>query len=64
MSVRLQNIVKSFLEIYNNAVPIFPNSIQYVEYVNSLINHNSTINIALCMKGSKNSKILWNIENF
>jgi heptosyltransferase-2 len=64
MSVRLQNIVKSFLGIYNNVVSIFPNSIQYESYTNSLIDDSSKINIAMCMKGSKNSKILWNIENF
>jgi ADP-heptose:LPS heptosyltransferase len=64
MAIRLQNIVKSFLGIYNNAVPVFPNSKQYEQYANSLINRNSKINIAFCMKGSKNSKNLWNIKNF
>jgi ADP-heptose:LPS heptosyltransferase/O-antigen/teichoic acid export membrane protein len=64
MQTRLQNIVKYFLGIYNNSVPVFPNSTQYEQYASSLINRNSNINIAFCMKGSKNSKILWNIENF
>ncbi|MDR2437142.1 MAG: glycosyltransferase family 9 protein, partial [Endomicrobium sp.] len=63
-SVRFQNIVKSFLGVCNNAIPVFPDSKQYEQYASSLINRNSNINIAFCMKGSKDSKNLWDIENF
>jgi heptosyltransferase-2 len=64
VAIRFQNIIKSFFGIYNNAIPVLPNSQEYAQKAESLIRNKYNVNIALCVKGSKLSLNLWHIENF
>jgi ADP-heptose:LPS heptosyltransferase len=64
VAVRFQNIVKSFFNIYNNALPVLPDSKKYSQKVKNIIRNMSDVNIALCIQGSVNSPKVWSIENF
>jgi ADP-heptose:LPS heptosyltransferase len=63
-SVRFQTIIKSFFNIYNNAMPVLPNSTKHTHKAISIIKEHCNINIALCVIGSKTSTNIWSVENY
>ncbi|MDR1418462.1 MAG: hypothetical protein LBI80_04845 [Endomicrobium sp.] len=64
VAIRYQTIIKSFFNIYNNSLPVLPDSKKYYQEVKKLIKNKSKLNVVVCVKGSKNSPHIWNIENF
>ncbi|AKL97701.1 glycosyltransferase family 9 protein [Endomicrobium proavitum] len=63
-SARFQIIVKNYFEIYNNAMPVLPNSSHCAKNAQELLQNKNNINVALCIKGSKNTSHVWDIGNF
>ncbi|MDR1952456.1 MAG: glycosyltransferase family 9 protein [Elusimicrobiota bacterium] len=67
VSMRFQNIVKSFFGIYNNALPVLPSPDKFAESAKKFIISDEKLNIALCMSGNKNKGNLslkeWKIED-
>jgi heptosyltransferase-2 len=63
-SIRYKTIIKSFFNIYNNSLPVLPDSTKYYQEVKKLIKNKSKLYMAVCVKGSKNLPHIRNIENF
>ncbi|MDR3244146.1 MAG: glycosyltransferase family 9 protein [Elusimicrobiota bacterium] len=65
VSTRYQTIIKSFFGIYNNAMPIIPDSSKYAYKAIELIkNDNSALKVAVCVRGNRTSLNRWDINNF
>jgi ADP-heptose:LPS heptosyltransferase len=63
-SIRHQTIIKSFFNIYNTSLPVLPNSEKYCPEVKKLIKNKAKLNVAVCVKGRKNSPHVYDINNF
>jgi len=77
-SLRYQTIIKSFFNIYNNTMPVIPDSSKYAHKAIELIkiakrqargirkalDDNRALKVAVCVRGNKPSLNRWNIENF
>ena len=63
-AIRHQTIIKSFFNIYNNSMPVLPDSKENYQKVKKLLKSKTNLNVALCVKGSKNTLAIWDIQNF
>jgi heptosyltransferase-2 len=64
LSTRYQTIIKSFFGIYNNALPVIPDSSKCASKAASLIKDKEFLRVAVCVRGNRTSTNIWNIKNF
>jgi ADP-heptose:LPS heptosyltransferase len=64
LSTRYQTIIKSFFGIYNNAMPVIPDSSKYSNKAANLIKDKEDLRVAVCVRGNRTSTNIWNINNF
>jgi ADP-heptose:LPS heptosyltransferase len=65
--IRFQTIIKSFFNIYNNALPVIPDILcdcDNTTKLKNLVKNQHGLSVALCIRGSKSSDSFWNKKNF
>jgi ADP-heptose:LPS heptosyltransferase len=61
-ALRFQTVIKSYFQIYNNALPVLPNFKKYDRITKKFLKNNGGKNIVICLKNSILSG--WDIDNF